>query len=59
MKSSALVMGAQSVVNEMKELELLAKEARDTEKYPGYIARFNAEADAVEAELKVFSASVK
>lgn len=58
-KSSALVMGAESMVNEMKELELLAKEVKNTEKYSEYIARFNTMADMVEVELNAYLTSVK
>ncbi len=58
-KSSALVMGVESMASEMKELELLAKEARSTEKYSEYVARFNTMSDLVEVELKAFLASTK
>jgi len=51
-KSSALVMGIGQMSEDMKELELLAKEGKNTEKYPDYIARFNSVADLAEVELK-------
>ncbi len=56
-KSSALVMGIESMANEMKELELLAKESKSPEKYPEYVSRFNNMTDMVEVELKTFLAS--
>ena len=58
-KSSALVMGATPMVNDMKELELLAKEGKNTEKYPDYIARFHAMIDSVEMELRTCLDSAK
>ena len=58
-KSSALVMGVAPMVNEMKELELLAKEAKNTEKYPEYYIRFKNMADTVDVELKAFLISLK
>lgn len=58
-KSSAVVMGVETMANEMKELELLAKEAKSAEKYPEYIVRFNNIADMAEVELNAFLASVK
>lgn len=51
-KSSALVMGIEPLVDDMKELEFLAKEGKNTEKYPDYIARFNTMIDLIEVELK-------
>jgi len=53
-KSSALVMGIEQMIDEMKELELLAKEGKNVEKYPEYFARFNEMADIVEAEMLMF-----
>jgi len=53
-KSSALVMGAEQMSNDLKELELLAKEGKSTEKYPEYIARFNSMVDSVEKELRPY-----
>ena len=53
-KSSALVMGAEQMSDEMKELELLAKESKHTEKYPDYIARFNTMIDVTEKELRPY-----
>jgi len=53
-KSSALVMGIGQMSDDMKELELLAKEGKNTEKYPDYIARFNKVADLAEVELKTY-----
>ena len=53
-KSSALVMGIEQMSNEMKELEFLAKEGKNIEKYPDYIERFNAMADITEAELRTY-----
>ena len=53
-KSSALVMGVEQMADDMKELELLAKESKHTEKYPDYIARFNTMIDLAEVELRPF-----
>ena len=53
-KSSALVMGIEQMANEMKELEFLAKEGKNAEKYPDYIERFNAMTDITEAELRTY-----
>ncbi len=53
-KSSALVMGIESMAVEMKELEQLAKEAKDTELYSGYMIRFNETKKQVEEELKTY-----
>ena len=53
-KSSALVMGIEQMANEMKELEFLAKEGKNAEKYPDYIARFNAMTDLTEVELRAY-----
>jgi len=58
-KSSALVMGATQMVDDMKELELLAKEGRNTEKFPDYVARFHAISNSVEMELKTYLDSAK
>jgi len=51
-KSSALVMGVEQMANDMKELELLAKEGKNVEKYPEYVANLIKIADLVEVELK-------
>ena len=56
-KSSAIIMGVEDMSNEMKELELLAKESKSPEKYSEYIARFNNMTDMVDVELKTFLAS--
>jgi HPt (histidine-containing phosphotransfer) domain-containing protein len=53
-KSSALVMGAEQMSDEMKELELLSKDGKNPEKYPDYIARFNTMIDLIEIELKPY-----
>jgi len=53
-KSSALVMGVGQMSEEMKELEHLAKEGKDTEKYPHYVARFNSMIETTEMELRPF-----
>ena len=58
-KSSALVMGVMPMVDDMKELELLAKEEKNTEMYPDYIARFHTMIDTVKVELKTFLNSYK
>ena len=53
-KSSALVMGIEQMADDMKELEFLAKEGKNTEKYPDYIARFNTMTDLTEVELRTY-----
>ena len=53
-KSSALVMGVEEMAHDMKELELLAKEGKDTEKYPAYIARLNTMIEITEMELRPY-----
>jgi hypothetical protein len=45
-------MGVGQMSDEMKELEMLAKESKNTEKYPDYIARFNTMVDLTEVELR-------
>ena len=58
-KSSALVMGVAPMSDDMKELELLAKEGKNTEKYPDYIARFHSMSDSVQLELRTYLDSAK
>jgi HPt (histidine-containing phosphotransfer) domain-containing protein len=58
-KSSALVMGVGQMADEMKELELLAKESRSTEKYPEYVARFKTMTNITVEELKPYLDSGK
>ena len=58
-KSSLLVMGAEQMANDMKELELLAKEGKSVQKYPDYIARFMTMSDSVEVELRTYLESAK
>lgn len=53
-KSSALVMGIGQMADEMKELEFLAKEGKNIESYPDYVARFNTMTDSAETELKAY-----
>jgi len=53
-KSSALVMGIEQMSNEMKELEYMAKEGKNVEKYPDYIERFDTMTDIAEAELRTY-----
>jgi HPt (histidine-containing phosphotransfer) domain-containing protein len=53
-KSSALVMGVEQMVNDMKELELLAREGKNVEKYPEYIERFNSTIVLAKAELSPY-----
>ena len=53
-KSSALVMGIEQMSNDMKELEFLAKEGRNVERYPDYIERFITMTDITEAELRTY-----
>ena len=58
-KSSALVMGVEQMADEMKELELLAKEGKNTEKYPDYIASFNTMVNLAGLELRSYLDSDK
>ena len=58
-KSSALVMGIVQMSDEMKQLELLAKEGKNTEKYPDYVARFHDMIEITETELNLFLDSCK
>ena len=56
-KSSALVMGAEQIFIDMKELELSAKESKNTEKYPAIIERLKTKFELVEMELRPFLGS--
>jgi hypothetical protein len=38
----------------LKELELLAKEGKNVERYPDYITRLSASMDLVELELRTY-----
>ena len=58
-KSSALVMGIEQMVEEMKELEQLAKEGKNMEKYLDYVARFKTMTHSVEGELNAYLDSNK
>ena len=58
-KSSALVMGIEQMVDEMKELEQLAKEGKNIEKYPDSIARCKTMTHSIEAELNAYLDSYK
>lgn len=53
-KSSALVMGIEQMADDMKELEFLAKEGKNSESYPDYVARFIEMSDLIEVELKIY-----
>ena len=53
-KSSSLMMGIEPMTDEMKELEILAREGKDAEKYPEFLARFIAMTDSIEVELKMY-----
>ena len=53
-KSSALVMGVMPMVDVMKELEQLAKEEKNPEKYTGCMTRFHSMIDTVKVELRTF-----
>jgi len=53
-KSSALVMGMELMAKDLKELEMLAKEGRNIEQYPEYIARLNEMIDKTEVELRTY-----
>ena len=58
-KSSALVMGIEQMVDDMKELEHLALEGKNVEKYPDFLARFNAMIDLIGVELNKYLDSEK
>ena len=58
-KSSALVMGVAQMADEMKVFELLAKEGKNTEKYPDFIARFKEMIETTKTEMKPFLDSCK
>ena len=53
-KSSSLMMGIEQMTNEMKELELLAREGINTDRYSDYFARFVEMSDSIGAELKKY-----
>jgi len=53
-KSSSLVMGVEQMARDMKELELLAKEGKDTETYPDYIERLNTMIEIIGIELRPY-----
>jgi HPt (histidine-containing phosphotransfer) domain-containing protein len=53
-KSSSLMMGIEQMSDEMKELEILAKEGKNTEKYPDYLERFITMTNSIEIELKMY-----
>jgi HPt (histidine-containing phosphotransfer) domain-containing protein len=53
-KSSAMVMGIMDMADDMKELEMLAKEAKNVEEYPEYIARLYAMIDLAGVELSTY-----
>ena len=53
-KSSALIMGVEQMAGEMKELELLAIEGNNTEKYPEYVVRLNELIDVINVELEQY-----
>jgi HPt (histidine-containing phosphotransfer) domain-containing protein len=53
-KSSALVMGIEPMVDDMKELEIFAREGKNVEKYPEYIANLNTLIDKTEVELRIY-----
>jgi len=48
------MMGIEPMTDEMKELEILAREGKDAEKYPEFLARFIAMTDSIEVELKMY-----
>lgn len=50
-KSSVAMMGIKELTADMKTLELIAKEAKETEKYPVYISRFKTISNEAIAEL--------
>jgi HPt (histidine-containing phosphotransfer) domain-containing protein len=55
-KSSVAIMGMDDLAVMLKEFELLAKEGKETDKYPDYIRRFREEtAGAIEELSRHFS----
>jgi len=53
-KSSALIMGIEQMADEMKELEMLAIDGKNTEQYPDYVERLNTMIDVVRVELNLY-----
>ena len=53
-KSSALIMGVDQIADEMKELEQLAIEGKNSEKYLDYVENLNTLIDLVRVELEPY-----
>lgn len=53
-KSSVLIMGMNELAIMLKTLEVLAKEARESELYESYIEKFKVDTDAAVTELEDF-----
>ncbi len=51
-KSSVAIMGMKDLAEKLKELELLAREGRDTDLYPAYIDVFRDECKTAITELQ-------
>jgi HPt (histidine-containing phosphotransfer) domain-containing protein len=51
-KSSVAIMGMSELSEDLKKLELLAKEHKETEKYEGYVKKFINESQIAVEELK-------
>lgn len=58
-KSSVAMMGISELTSDMKTLELIAKEGKDSEKYPSYIAKFKTISNEAVIELKCILIKLK
>jgi HPt (histidine-containing phosphotransfer) domain-containing protein len=57
-KSSISIMGMNELAADMKTLELLTKEGKEEEKYPGYVDKFITQTKDAIAELKEISSKL-
>lgn len=51
-KSSVAIMGMKELADELKTLELLARDKKETETYPEYVRKFNESCDEAVKELQ-------
>jgi HPt (histidine-containing phosphotransfer) domain-containing protein len=58
-KSSVAIMGISKLVTDMKTLEHLAKEGKDTEKYPALISKFKTISNEAIVELNSILLNLK
>jgi HPt (histidine-containing phosphotransfer) domain-containing protein len=57
-KSSISIMGMTDLATDMKTLELLTKENKDVDTYPGLVEKFIAQTNAAMAELNEIAAKL-